>query len=90
MVYGTAPWFDWRNATRGWACVVRRSEVPPGATVRDLDAPGVFFLPQQATGALFVATALTQLLLRPVKGLRMLVREFEARKMHRVNRLTCR
>lgn len=79
---GTAPWFDWREATRHWACVITQREVPTGAVVRALDAPSVFFLPQQPTGALFVSTALSQLLLRPLVPLRTLVRQFEARHPH--------
>ena len=75
----TAPWFDWRAATQGWACVVSKAEVPPNATVRVLDPPSVFFLQQQASGALFVSSALAQLLLRPVPALRTAVRDFEAR-----------
>ena len=75
----TAPWFDWRAATAGWACVVTRAEVPRNATLTPLDGPEGFFLPQQPTGNLFVAIALRQLLLRPVPALRTAVRTFEQR-----------
>ena len=41
----TAPWFDWRGATAGWACVARRRDVPPNATLRTLHGSELLHLP---------------------------------------------
>ena len=81
-----APYFDWRTAFRGWACILKRTEANAfrnGSRRVTLDATDAFFLPQHGQLAdsgdpFFSSHVLAQLLLRPVRGLRNEVARFEA------------